>query len=616
MAGVYDDKMQVKFLPSQGITQDQINAYNVLAQSDYLEMGGEGGKAKHDYDWCWDAMFFGRGYSETLRFDMDRKIMQPSVINPLVFGYDPYFDNPQDWRYYWKWISRSKVTLNKLEKAGALECKVSEIASGMESYLWDYTTKRDQAREGIVPPIDSLASMDGKGGDVYQLLEIYCYNEKGEKYVYWTDKNFSKIVYKSKLDLGDGEDIVMPDGKTIETDSRWPIVVKEAVRIPHSNLPISIADLLEDKHRAKSVLLNLAYIAAKDEANPVYWYNDNITDKSQFLSRQINQHIKLEGNATGDLSVGPINKARVMNPELTNFINILTQEANEPVGTGQVLEPKGKSSNTATEAAIDQQMNDLAQSLTSKVMQFGEQTFWSHWFHRYAKNADALESKMANIVGVKGVDTQIIDLKKFNTDYPPGVMVYSAKEAEYKNLVKRRDFMQVMPDLAASMDPDGLRNFQKHVFMPLMIEDPSLVDIMFPKTLDEMKAEGENEQMQEGIMPDVSEMDNHTTHIYTHHMSMPKSWATWVHIRWHQDELAKQKEQEKQMMMQQGMIGESMNALESGNPKVSKTGSKPNVSSPGGQGGKKAGKEKVNPLEAASPLKTEMKTSNLSNKTN
>ena len=28
MAGVYDDKIQVRFLPSQGITQDQINAYN------------------------------------------------------------------------------------------------------------------------------------------------------------------------------------------------------------------------------------------------------------------------------------------------------------------------------------------------------------------------------------------------------------------------------------------------------------------------------------------------------------------------------------------------------------------------------------------------------------
>ena len=32
-----------------------------------------------------------------------------------------------------------------------------------------------------------------------------------------------------------------------------------------------------------------------------------------------------------------------------------------------------------------QQLNDLAQSLQSKVMQFGEGEFWSQWFHRYAR---------------------------------------------------------------------------------------------------------------------------------------------------------------------------------------------------------------------------------------
>ena len=51
MSSIYDDKMQVKFLPSQGIVQEQINAYNTLAQSDYQEMA----KAKLDYDWCWDS---------------------------------------------------------------------------------------------------------------------------------------------------------------------------------------------------------------------------------------------------------------------------------------------------------------------------------------------------------------------------------------------------------------------------------------------------------------------------------------------------------------------------------------------------------------------------------
>ena len=94
MSSLYDDKIQVKFLPSQGILQDQLNSYNVLAQSDYMEMC----KAKLDYDWTWDALFFGQGFMETLRFNKKRKIMEPSVINRLAFGYGPYFDEVQDWR--------------------------------------------------------------------------------------------------------------------------------------------------------------------------------------------------------------------------------------------------------------------------------------------------------------------------------------------------------------------------------------------------------------------------------------------------------------------------------------------------------------------------------------
>ena len=568
MSSLYDDKLQIKFLPSQGINQDQINAYNILAQSDYLEMG----KAKLDYDWCWDTLFYGRGYMETLNFNKKRKIMTPHVINPLVFGYDPIVSEVQEWRYYWKWITKNKWELDKLIKSAKITGikDTKEIPSGVDGYLWEYKTIVDQAREGVVPVPDPGTQ------DIFQILEFYCYNDNGEKSVYWLDKNFSKLLMEEKLELDDGED----------GDSKWPIVVKESYRQPHSSLPFSIADLLDDKHRAKSVLLNLAFIAAKDEANPIYLYNsDKVDDVTQFLSRQVNQHIPVSDVVD---AVAPLNKAPSMSPELLNFINVLTQEANEPIGTGTALQPdKGAGAETATEVAIEQQLNDMAQSLLSKVMQFGESEFWSHWFHRYAKNAEALGSKMANIVGVKGVDSKEIDLGVFHTDYPPGIMVYSAKEAEYKELVLRRDLMQLYPALIQTLDPDGIRNFNKHVFFPKFLQDPSLIDVMLPKTIDEMKAEEENEQLNQDQLPQAQPTDNHTTHIYTHHMVQPKTWATWLHIMEHEEMLNEQKLKEQQMM-QQEMMGSPSTQL-------------------GGKG--KVGVEKSSPLEQASPLKTELKNS-------
>lgn len=571
MSSVYDDKLQIKFLPSQGINQDQINAYNILAQSDFLEMG----KAKLDYDWVWDTLFYGRGYMETARFNKKRKIMEPHVINPLVFGYDPIVSEVQDWRYYWKWITKDKWQLQKLIKNKTIDgiTNPSEIAAGVEPYLWEYKQIVDQARDGVMPSPEPFSN------DVFQILEFYSYDEDGDRCCYWVDKNFSVILMHEKLEFDDGNE------DNCEPKSKWPIVVKESYRQPHSSIPFSIADLLDDKHRAKSVLLNLAFIAAKDQANPVYLYNsEKIDDITQFLSRQINQHIPVSDTVD---AVAPLNKAPAMTADLQTFMQYMDAEAESPMGAGKPMsEPGGSTKQTATQAALDQQLNDMAQSLISKVLQFGESEFWSHWFHRYAKYGASLDSKMANIVGVKGVNSTEIDLSVFHTDYPPGILVYSAKEAEYKELVLRRDLMQQLPVLAQTLDPDGLRNFYKHVYFPKFLQDPSLIDVMFPPTMDEMKAEAENEQLAKNDMPDVASTDDHTTHIYIHMMVQPKSWATWYHIKWHQDELAKQKLEEQQMMQQEMQGGGQSGAL-------------------GGKG--KVGAEKSNPLSQASPLATETK---------
>lgn len=574
MSNSYDTKMQTKFLPSQGIKQEQLNTYNTLAQSDYIEMD----KARLDYDWTWDALGFGRGYMETLRFNKKRKIMEPHVINPLVFGYDPYFDNHDDWRYYWKWITKSKVQIQKLIKKKIITgiTKPEEIPSGVDEYLWQYKARLDLAKKAVEP------SPNSQGGDIYQILEFFGYDEGGDKCVYWVDKSFSKVLYHEKLDLKKNEDDDEAD--------RWPLSIKESFRQPHSSLNFGVFDILEDKHRAKSVLLNLAFIAAKDRANPIYMYNpDKVKDVTQLFSRQINQHIQVEDM---EGAVAPLNTEDPMSPGLIQFISMLTTEANEPMGTGTVLQPIDKAtSNTATEAAIDQQLNDMAQSLQSKIMQFGEKDFWSQWFHRYAKYGPELGEKMANIVGVKGVDTMMVDFKDFSTDFPPGVMVYSAKEAQYEELVKRRDFMQLYPQFAQTMDPNGFRNFNKHVFMPLMLEDPSLIDVMYPDTPDEMKAEEENVQLQQDMYVEVAPTDDHTNHIYTHSMVNPKTWAAWFHIASHEKALAEQKAMEMAMQQAQAMpeqAGES--------PQGTNTlGATLNV-----------GAEKRSPIAAASPLKTEI----------
>lgn len=531
MSNLYDDKMQVKFVPGEEMDQKKVASLNILAQNDYREMD----MAKLDYDWTWDTLFFGRGYMETLRFDTNRKIMQPHVINPLAFGYDPFFDNPQEWRYYWKWITKSSGEINKLISAGIITSikDAKEIPSGIDAFLWNYKVIRERAK--FVTP----QANDTYQGDIHQILEFFGYDADGDKCVYWIDRDFSKILYHAKLDLQDGEDIVGPNGEIVKVNSKWPIVVKEAFREPHASVVFSVADLLEDKHRARSVLLNLAFLAAKDKANPLYQYNpDKVKDVTQLFSRQIYQHIPVEDVTN---SIAPLNTDTAMDPSLQAFMQMLNAEASDPVGTGVANSPAQKGKDTATHDAIQQQLNDLAQSLQSKVMQFGAAEFWSHWYQRYVRYSTKGDEKIATIVGVKGITFETISLGDIKTKYPPGVLVFSAKEAEYKQLVERRDLMQILPNLMQTMSYDGVRNFNKYVFFPKFDSlDPQTIEILLPDSLDEIKAAQENERLGDNELPQVQPTDNHEQHLAVHAMSK-NSWAKWIHIQWHEELLAQQK---------------------------------------------------------------------------
>lgn len=575
LSNLYDDKMQVKFVPAEEMDAKKVNSLNILAQNDYREMD----KAKLDYDWMWDTLFFGKGYMETMRFDQKRKIMEPHVINPLAFGYDPFFSDTQEWRYYWKWITKSYWELKKLIANGTITeiDDPKQIPSGIDPYLWDYKVTREQAKNATPQANDTYQ------GDVYQILEFYGHAdrdyakykvERGDKCVFWIDRDFSKILWMRKLDLKDAD-----DGK----DSRWPVVVKEAFREPHSTVNFSVADLLEDKHRARSVLLNLAFIAAKDKANPIYMYNpDNVKDLSQLFSRQINQHIPVTDLTN---AVSPLNTSNPMDNGLMAFMQILNQEGNDPIGTGMSLNPVKKGKQSATDTAIQQQLNDLAQSLQSKVLQFGEEQFWGDWYNRYKRYTKSGDVKLATIVGVKGMTFESIDLGDIHTKYPPKTLVFSAKEAEYKELVLRRELTQLRGDFAQNWTPDAIRNFDKHVLLPKFLQDPNIIDVLVPNTIDEIKAEQENEMINDGSkLPPVSESDNHEQHLAVHYQAK-NTWSKWIHIAWHEEMLGLQKKQQQQPQLEQQSPQDQQ---------------KP---------GQNPGKDKKNPQEAATPLKQEMGTS-------
>ncbi len=528
-SNLYDDKIQIKFIPGGDEDYKKTEALNKLSVNDYREMD----KQQLDYDWLWDTLFFGRGYCETLNFDEERKIMAPTVINPLVFVYDPYFDKPKDWRYYGKWIFLSKGQINKMIKDGSIKGikSASELPSGAEAEIWNYKTRREQAKEGTSPTIESQSP-----NQIYQILEFYTHDDNGEKVVVWTDKDFTKLLREKKL-----SDI-------LKEDDNFPIVIKEGFREPHSSLPVSVPDIVEDEHRALSVLYNLMYIAAKDEANPIYTYiASQVDDPSQLFQRQINQHIPV----TDQNAIMPLKKDASVSNSLLQFVNVIKGEGSEAIGATQVAPtiPKGKK--TATEAAILQQIADLSQSLMSKVLAIGEREFWSHWYQRYINNLKEGDKKIVTMTSTTRVSFESIRFEDIKTKYPPKTLVLSAKEAEFKEMVERRELAQQFQVISSTVPPESFSKFLKNVYFPKFgTMDSETLDLIFPKSIETIKAEQENEQLNKDILAKISPEDDDEAHLYVHAQAKNTS-SKWAHYFAHERQRAIKLQNKMQEQAQQ-----------------------------------------------------------------
>lgn len=550
-SNLYEPKLQIKFGPNEDTETKNVQMLNKLALSDFQEMGMD----MIEYDWTWDACFFSRGYLETLKFDKEKKTMVPVVLNPLAFIYDPFFPEPQDWRYYAKWITRSGSTIDDLiaDKVikGISSCK--DIVSGMDPEFWNYKVLREKAKD--VTPQGPDSSTPPSNNGVYQLLE-HCTYFGGVKTVCWCDRDITKIIREEPLDLNDGEEIKNSRSKTKKRRSKWPIVVREVFREPHSSAAVSVPDLLEDKHRAENVILNLAYIASKDEATPIYVAKEGaLTNPTQLLQRQIMQHIIVTDEADTSTAIVPLNKSPGLSASTLQFLNIMKGEAAEAIGTTQISPIVSKGKKSATGDAIQQQIADLTASLQTKIIGKSEKEFWSHWYQRYINNMKEGDEKIIATTNSQFTTFETIHLDDIKTKNPPKAIVYSVRDAEFKEAVERREIAQQFGVIQGSLPPERFSAFLKYIWFPkFQTFDSETIDLIYPKSVDEIKAEQENIMLGEGKLPPISETDNHEIHLYMH-SRVKNNAEKWAHVLTHEALLSKQmqaKMQEQQAEQSKG----------------------------------------------------------------
>lgn len=516
VSSLYDGQMKVTFVPPESTDFKRVEMLNKLAQNDYQEMGLK----MVNYDEIWSCAAYSKSYTDTLNYDKKRKVMVPEVISPLYFFSDPFGRQPKTWRYYGFWLNKSKAQLLKMIREKKLDVdNLDGISSGIDPFLWDYKTQEDKAKV-VTPNTNDSSSANG----TYQLLRWHTVDaETGDKYLVLLDKDIQKILKKVKLDLRDGE-----DGET-----NWPIVVKEIFRDPFSTEAISVLDIMEDKTRALNVLYNLMYVAAKLEADPRVAYDKDMVAASDINNMDVSQNIPVDtsGGKTAAQAFAVPSTKPSLSSSIAGFINIIKSEMAESVGTAQISSPVQKNKKSATEAALQQQIADATQSLQALILEAGEQEFWSQWYWRHKRNASKATEKIITLTSVNGVTFETLDLKDVtDTKFPPRVLVQSVKKAEYKKMVMRKSLEQTYAVVTKSMSPKQKRDYDKFIFYPLYEFDQAMLDLVFPPSLDEIKAEQENELLGEDKLAPISPQDDDGTHMFIHLRGKrtPAMWAHWL----------------------------------------------------------------------------------------
>jgi hypothetical protein len=91
LASLYDDKLSSTFEARTDGDEERAEQLNPMAEFDYEEME----KDQLDYEWDWDATFFGSGYMLMMEFSAEHTLPMPEVLDPMTVLVDPFAKSMQ-----------------------------------------------------------------------------------------------------------------------------------------------------------------------------------------------------------------------------------------------------------------------------------------------------------------------------------------------------------------------------------------------------------------------------------------------------------------------------------------------------------------------------------------
>lgn len=522
LAALYEDRLAASFSPRE-IGDDEIaENLDIVADYDYDLMD----KDVVDYEWDFEAAFFGRGLLCVMDFDRDTLTPSPYVWNRMVTVRDPEaasVNGDRQGRGASRFIYRElKLTKQQMEDHGEyfnLDKLQKDSKNDTKSPLDEYM--RQSAEANGLGDTAKHQNVDGDNA-TYRLREGFTF--WGGKLCFVTfSNNGDNIVRYHELDR-----------KTI------PIVDRVLFPVPNQFDPPSIPDLTEDKQRARAVALNLSLKSVKANLHPMYLFDKNKIDERTDFNFEFNKFIPTKGNPNG--AVVPMTKDRVQS-DVSFIMDVLDIGAQRATGTPDIKQganPDGN--NTATRDALVAQGSESRYGLAARVFGWSERKFWEEYYRHLKENMDeGVDEKVVRTVGALGASWR--PFKKFDLvvaegNPDPDIKIESKAVADARKFNEARQMRDYI--LLATNDPTAqIRSAMRH-YGKLIGMKTDLVEQIYPPTVDELRAEDENQFINEGKKAIVLPEDDHYLHLQIHN-KLPDSPEKTAHINAHKKALVLQK---------------------------------------------------------------------------
>jgi len=523
LAALYDDRLAATFSPRE-IGDDEIaENLDLVADYDYDLME----KDIIDYEWDFEAAFFGRGLLCVMDFDESTLTPSPYVWNRMVTVRDPEAASVNGdragrgaSRFLYREIRMTKEQLANNDQYFEYESlkgagNKNDTKSPLDQYM------RDTADAAGLGDVQKFANIDGDNASL-RLREGFT-RWNGKLCFVTIGDNGKKVIRYQELERN-----------TI------PIVDRVLFPIPNSFDSVSVPDLVEDKQRARAVALNLSLKGVKANLHPMYLFDKNKIDERQDFNFAFNKFIPVQGNPAG--AVVPMTKDYIKQ-DVSFIMETLSASAERATGTPDIKQganPDGKT--TATRDTLVAQGSDSRYGLAARIFGWSERRFWQEYYNHLKENMDdGIHEKMVRVVGALGAAWR--PFKKSDLIVPaehadPNIKIESKAVSDTRRFNEAKLFRDYLT--LAATDPtaqirSGMRYYGKLIGMK-----QDLVEQIYPPTIDELRAEEENMLIYEGTKAIVLPDDDHYLHLQIHN-KLPDSPTKTAHLNAHKRALILQK---------------------------------------------------------------------------